>query len=274
MVTRHRLRRYSFERRRTGEVYLRIENGDIYAPIIDRAFPQMAHVPWYDTEGSATYTYIRGMETRDFNALKSFLTMLTQVIVIARSPHLEPYFGTELDECLALSYTFQEGRSDKRTPVHQLVYTIKYDPETDAAEKRSAAWDLLQYLVAAIRVHPILRTADAITCAPSRKRKRFHLAEYLAQGLCGELDGPQYVALTRARRTREIKNTGVDDKYTALRDAFTVDRSVENRVVLVVDDLYQSGMTMWTIAKMLKARGARAVYGAACVKTFRDTDNS
>ena len=43
--------------------------------------------------------------------------------------------------------------------------------------------------------------------------------------------------------------------------------------VFIVDDLYQSGTTMWAFARYLKNLGARQVFGLACVKSLRDSDN-
>lgn len=50
-------------------------------------------------------------------------------------------------------------------------------------------------------------------------------------------------------------------------------RSVKECSVIVVDDLYQSGASLWSFAKYLKSQSAGAVVGLACVKSLRDTDN-
>lgn len=42
----------------------------------------------------------------------------------------------------------------------------------------------------------------------------------------------------------------------------------------MVDDLYQSGATMWEYAKFLKSLGAICVFGIVCVKSLRDSDNT
>ncbi len=49
---------------------------------------------------------------------------------------------------------------------------------------------------------------------------------------------------------------------------------VTGRLVVVIDDLYQSGATMWAYAKFLKSRGAAHVFGLPCVKSLRDSDNA
>ena len=53
-----------------------------------------------------------------------------------------------------------------------------------------------------------------------------------------------------------------------------LDNQVRGKNVIVVDDLYQSGATMWEYAKFLKTLGARWVFGIVCVKSLRDSDNT
>ena len=48
---------------------------------------------------------------------------------------------------------------------------------------------------------------------------------------------------------------------------------VADKIVLLIDDLYQSGVTMNYAAMMLLGEGAKAVLGLACEKTCRNDDN-
>lgn len=54
---------------------------------------------------------------------------------------------------------------------------------------------------------------------------------------------------------------------------YVVAGDIREKDIIIVDDLYQSGFTMWTVAQLLKKKGARKVLGLACVKSLRDTDN-
>ncbi|MDR1492454.1 MAG: hypothetical protein LBT05_07020 [Planctomycetaceae bacterium] len=51
------------------------------------------------------------------------------------------------------------------------------------------------------------------------------------------------------------------------------DEDITGKTVCIIDDLYQSGVSMWSYAKFLKERGAKYVFGISCVKTLKDTDN-
>ena len=48
---------------------------------------------------------------------------------------------------------------------------------------------------------------------------------------------------------------------------------VKGRKILLIDDLYQSGITMNYVAMLLLEQGAKKVYGLACEKTCRNDDN-
>ena len=48
---------------------------------------------------------------------------------------------------------------------------------------------------------------------------------------------------------------------------------VSGKTIVVVDDLFQSGASMWCYSEYLKRMGAKHVLGLVCVKSLRDTDN-
>ena len=54
----------------------------------------------------------------------------------------------------------------------------------------------------------------------------------------------------------------------------TVGSKISEEKVLLVDDLYQSGITMQFVAMHLLGAGAEQVYGLALVKSRRDSDNT
>ena len=76
----------------------------------------------------------------------------------------------------------------------------------------------------------------------------------------------------------KLKDESIIGKYLIWQkivdnDGITLLDSVQDKRILVIDDLYQSGTTLWSFAKFLKSRGARSVYGFVCVKTRGDSDN-
>lgn len=55
---------------------------------------------------------------------------------------------------------------------------------------------------------------------------------------------------------------------------FTEKVDITYKDVIIIDDLYQSGVSMWSYAKFLKSLGAKRVMGISAVKSLRDSDNT
>ena len=71
-----------------------------------------------------------------------------------------------------------------------------------------------------------------------------------------------------------MKDALLEDKLEALEGTIEVDpEPFKDKVVLLVDDLYQSGVSMNYVAMLLLEAGAKKVYGLACEKTCSNDDN-
>jgi predicted amidophosphoribosyltransferase len=80
--------------------------------------------------------------------------------------------------------------------------------------------------------------------------------------------------VTKAKPTPELKNLSRADKLEAILGSVTVDSAkVAGKSIVVVDDLYQSGLTINYVAEELRLAGAREVFGLAAVKTLSNDDN-
>jgi len=80
--------------------------------------------------------------------------------------------------------------------------------------------------------------------------------------------------VTKSTVTRELKNLPLEQKVEALVGSVSVDTTkVADKTIVVVDDLYQSGLTINYIAEELRQAGAKEVFGLAAVKTMRCDDN-
>ena len=67
---------------------------------------------------------------------------------------------------------------------------------------------------------------------------------------------------------------GFTQKWQALEHAdLQVNTNLTDKDIIILDDLYQSRLTMQYVAMKLKQAGARNLYGLELVNTVRDTDN-
>ena len=91
---------------------------------------------------------------------------------------------------------------------------------------------------------------------------------------------PLIVPHVDGSRKRQVKGMSIAEKSdywdALMRDnCISLDGcDVREKIVILIDDLYQSGFSMEKTAQFLKICGAYKVYGFACVKAMRDSDNT
>jgi predicted amidophosphoribosyltransferase len=249
------------------DLCLKIPICDVYSSIIDRAFPAMHHIGWRQSTLGSCYTYIKNINSEEQERLNNFLELLQKIRCLTITQYLGPHFQRELDEAYALDFNFQPG-------VFPLAYTETGSWEHLAKEQHhpQGIAELARQLADVIRRHPTLSRADIIAPMPPRPSKNFHLPVELVKSIGVALARPVGLDLTKAEHPK-LRNLPINEKLAALAGIFNLGKSVQDKTVLVVDDLYQAGVTVWSLAKFLKGQGAREVYALACVKSWRDTDN-
>jgi predicted amidophosphoribosyltransferase len=150
-----------------------------------------------------------------------------------------------------------------------------YDkPATE--EHRAAARELARRMCKFVSAMPFYRDVDGFIAIPSSNPdKAFSLPAGFARKLAkhtGKLDISDAVAKSRA--TRQLKNLSREQKVVELVGSVSVDKTkVLGKSIILVDDLYQPGLTINYIAEELRQAGAKEVFGLAAVKTMRSDDN-
>lgn len=266
-MSRVKLQFYNLDQRPGQDLCLKIPIGAVYGPIIDRALPSIKHIGWREGAKGTRYTYIRSITAGDKKQLEKLLDLLKNILCLTITDHLEPHFDDELDEAYAIDFNFEQEQQP-------LVYTTAGKAEHSAKEEQNqkAIAALANCLAEIVERHPTLRRADLIAAVPPRPSKKFHLPTDLVASLGKALNRDTGLKLTKIEHEK-LKALAIADKVETLKGAFALGQSVKGRTILLVDDLYQSGATLWSLAKYLKENGAKEVYGLACVKSWSDTDN-
>lgn len=114
----------------------------------------------------------------------------------------------------------------------------------------------------------LLADADAVVPVPLHRarflRRRFNQSAELARALC-RLSGRDFLpdAVVRVRATRHQAGLAAREREANVRGAFAVparaEIGVRGRRVLVVDDVYTTGMTVSAVARALRRAGAAQV---------------
>jgi competence protein ComFC len=152
-----------------------------------------------------------------------------------------------------------------RTEVGESVYQLKYGSRDASEAIRLAA-------AAAAFIMSWKVKLDTIVPMPASKSRSVQPVHLVAKGLAGLL-GLELVdrAVSRNKKTPELKNVDVAERQKVLTDAHQVDPSkIKGRNVLLFDDLFQTGATMNAVAAILRVKGGAAkVYALALTRTKR-----
>ena len=110
---------------------------------------------------------------------------------------------------------------------------------------------------------------------PSDPKKSFDLPRYLADGISKRLGKTdKTVAVQTITDRRASKEILLEDKLSTVEGTIKVDSAeFQDEIVLLIDDLYQSGVTMNYVAMLLLKAGAKKVFGLSCEKTCSNDDN-
>jgi len=95
-----------------------------------------------------------------------------------------------------------------------------------------------------------------------KRRRGFNQSEVIATELGKCLDIPVNDQLVyRIRKTRPLKELEKEERVTNLEGAFGIPKSRKvPKIVLLVDDIYTTGVTVNKVAKVLKKAGCEKVY--------------
>lgn len=118
----------------------------------------------------------------------------------------------------------------------------------------------------------ILATADLIVPVPlhwwKTLRRGYDQASLLTRIMSQETGMAQHGALKRIKRTKTQTRLDEAARQKNMQNAFVVsDHLVENKNVILVDDVLTTGATMNECARVLKENGAREVYSCVAAIT-------
>ena len=153
-----------------------------------------------------------------------------------------------------------EDDGETHTFVGELEKRAKYDKSEEDLRKLA---DMVDEFIGKT---PLYANADLICAVPPSKVGD----ENLPARIIGKLTNFKGVDISKSVRwtskTASLKNAEGADKLEILNHSgFEI---VEGTDIVLVDDLYMSGITLQYVAMKLKAAGARRVYGLCCVKSF------
>lgn len=167
---------------------------------------------------------------------------------------------------LSVALSMHESELGVRTALGEHEYQVKYQSENrDTSVNKAALQTELQKRLEEL---PYFKLADYICAVPSSKP--------FMRDLVAGLTGFSFEDIS-GRVSWQSKNGSLKDVETADEKldmiqswglTFGADLDIKDKTILLVDDMYYSGVTMQYIALKMKEAGAKRVFGMALVKSL------
>jgi ComF family protein len=178
-------------------------------------------------------------------------------------------YPPEFDRAVAYG-EYQDGLRD-------LIHLLKYERVLPAAK---ALGKLLALAVAELHLLPS-DSAPVLVPVPlhssKRRERQFNQSELMARAALKHLP-PNYAVdgkvLVRHRETRSQVGLDREARIQNMHGAFKViaPERIQDRVLIVVDDVMTTGTTVSECARVLKRAGARKVFAATAARTLKAGD--
>jgi competence protein ComFC len=143
----------------------------------------------------------------------------------------------------------------------EAIHRFKFNKRQGLAEPLGVL--LVQYVSQAPGLK--MTEVDAIIPVPLHKKRQrergFNQAELLARVVGRYYDKPVVNALARQKNTHAQFDLPRAARFTNIKEAFQVcdPRAVQNRKIMLLDDIYTTGSTVGECVRALKTAGARRI---------------
>lgn len=286
--------KYQFERTRSdfwitvheNDDAYSISTNDRYVDIINYFFPILERnspTKWRKSENYANMSNLWLPEgCYNQNIMTEFINwseeVTNNVLWLSLNKNIKEYFDDELDYCIASDFNivYGEGRTEIGEAEYQLKYNIEY---LNVAERNQYANIIMSKMLDNCKYIPFNNGLNwCVSPMPATEYGKTKLAWQMAEEISKQLR-LSFIKPILSCDKPQMKQLSIKEKIETWEKIYynngvILDNQVKGKNVIVVDDLYQSGATMWEYAKFLKTLGARCVFGIVCVKSLRDSDNT
>lgn len=182
-----------------------------------------------------------------------------------------------MSDCLSLSVAIDSNLTDNTSGQYTRMGALEHNGKHN--RDQNAINQLADTVSKVVQYLPYYKDADLICSVPARPDKDFDLPNSvtsLVSGKVGKQDVTGGFVLNGQKSS--VKTSTFNEKWDVWEGAQVLFQNspafnVNDKTVILIDDKYQSGITIQYIAMKLQQAGAHEVYGLSFVKTLRDTDN-
>ena len=210
-----------------------------------------------------------------------------QCVWLKLGNQLQDHFsGSEVDHCIAGDFNFTtdgSGTIGPRSVLGEAEFQLKYHlGELTQEKKQEYCTVMSQSLLEAFDLLPLrgIGTPESPVVSPIPAQEGSSKLAWAFAKHVAERKGVGFIEPRLLVQKPQMKQLTIQQKVTVWTTIYQTANSValdpasvHGRDVVIIDDLYQSGITMWAYAKALMGAGVRNVFGLVCVKSMRDSDN-
>lgn len=178
-----------------------------------------------------------------------------------------------LRDTLALSIALAENMKDSgvRTEIGELEYQAKYK------NNRTAERQLVDICKETLKRLPFYNKASTLCAVPASDNSNNSIPRRITADVVKNMNLKDISGgISWGNSKLSLKDVSKEQKWDILCEGkLTVQSSVniKGKDVILLDDLYQSGITMQYVAMKLQEVGVLRIFGIALVKSRTDTDN-
>ena len=182
-----------------------------------------------------------------------------------------------LRDCLSLSVAIDSNLTNNISGQYTTIGVLEHNGKNN--RDQSSISQLAETVSQVIQYLPYYKDADLICSVPPRPDKDFDLPSSVTSLVSTKISKQDVTGgFVFNGQKSSVKTSTFDEKWNVWEGAQVSFQTgpafnVNNKTVVLIDDKYQSGITIQYIAMKLQQAGAHEVYGLSFVKTLRDTDN-
>lgn len=174
-----------------------------------------------------------------------------------------------LRDCLDLSIALSENLSDS----NELTIIGKLENDAKYNNDKAAIQDLAEICDKFMLTTPYYDSVDYFCAVPPSDPDGDNLPRQIIRQLSNYEKKDISKSVNWKEKKPALKEMEFEQKLSTLTSIdLIIETDIENKSIIIVDDLYQSGTTMQYIAMKLKEAGASLVYGLSFVKARNDKD--
>lgn len=265
-----------------------------YSELFEHLYPDLmekSNTGWRESKtGKTKYAFFTDLEDNEIKKIEYFISSYEKIVLLNKCKNIENDFDEELDFNLALNWNAnspEELSRNLRTKEGEAIYILKNKDN----EEKSVISNKINYItneiLEKICILPIPKSNFTynLSYIPPKPGRSKYLPYIIVKEVASKalsilnLDKTEPIIESKLLIDKPLfKDLNWKKKVPSWNHIIELDgiqllSSVEEKNIIIIDDLYQSGATMWSYAKYLKSQGAANVIGISCVKTLRDSDN-